>query len=151
MNQWEQGSRCGTTCLWRRADLGLTARAGTKNSQVGEMWLCSPLSLLPEWPPSTSGIHSLTQQRVIKHLPCIKYPKRHWGYSSKQSNTNPPQWGLHSRGFHPVAWGCLLGCLEISVRVSVPFRFLFTRTRKHTHGHNRLICIHRPSPGFRKH
>lgn len=45
-----------------------------------------------------------------------------------------------------MAWGCLLGCLEFSVRVSVPFRFLSTRTRKHTHRHNRLICIHRPSP-----
>lgn len=72
-----------------KADLGTTGRAATKNSQVGEMWLCSPLSPLPEWPPSASGIHSLTQQRVIKHLPCTKHPKRHWGYSSKQTQIPP--------------------------------------------------------------
>lgn len=48
--------------MWGRAG---RAGAGTKKSQVGEMWLRSPLSRVPERPPSTPGIHSLTQQLLL--------------------------------------------------------------------------------------
>ena len=123
--------------MWGRAG---RAGAGTKKSQVGEMWLRSTLSRVPERPPSTPGIHSLTQQLLLSTFSVAGTLIGPGSIAMKNQTQILPQ-GAYNLGVS-IQWlqVFFLGHLEFSVRG--PLRISVHKHTAHTHGHKWLISAH---------
>lgn len=123
--------------MWGRAG---RAGAGTKKSQVGEMWLRSTLSRVPERPPSTPGIHSLTQQLLLSTFSVAGTLIGPGSIAMNNQTQILPQ-GAYNLGVS-IQWlqVFFLGHLEFSVRG--PLRISVHKHTAHTHGHKWLISAH---------